>query len=264
MKQLRLDVTRDGVAVPATVWLPDTSTPAPVVLLGHGGSGHKETERHIRMALRLADRSGLASIAIDGPFHGDRANTHGGPLRYQQRVIKEGATHVHHRMRADWLAALDTAVAAGLVDGYRVGFFGLSMGARYGIPTCAALGPRLRGVVLGKFGFRCSGVMRRMAADELIHESARAITAPTLMHVPWNDVVFPRAGQFELFGLLGARDKELRSRPGGHGSGHPDDEPVWCTHLARHLLPGTASAAADVEPRDDDRTPTSIPGGHQT
>ena len=43
---------------------------------------------------------------------------------------------VHERMRQDWLDALDAAAAAGWIDGRRVGYLGMSMGARYGLPVC--------------------------------------------------------------------------------------------------------------------------------
>ncbi|WP_188836369.1 hypothetical protein [Flexivirga endophytica] len=74
-----------------------------------------------------------------------------------------------------------------------------------------------------------------MAADNLIRDSADAITAPALLHVPWDDEVFPRAGQFELFELIRSPEKVLHARPGLHGSNHPEDEALWCQFLAHHL-----------------------------
>lgn len=234
MKQVRLHVDA-GHDVPTIVWLPDASSPAPVVLLGHGGSGHKAAQRHLRMARCLADGHRLASLAIDGPFHGERKEPGDGPLGYQRRVVNAGPARVHELLRDDWLAALRTASRSGLVDASRVGYFGLSMGARYGIPTCAALGERLRCAVVGKFGLLSSGVMQDMAADSVVRRSARAVTAPTLFHTQSDDEVFPRAGQLELFRLLGSSRKALRSQSGTHASHHADDEAIWCDYLTRHL-----------------------------
>jgi hypothetical protein len=89
-----------GREVPGVLWRPDSGSAASVVLLGHGGSGHKRSERHARLATWFAACAGIASLAIDGPFHGDRA-VEGGPLDYQNRVSREGAAVVHDRMRQD-------------------------------------------------------------------------------------------------------------------------------------------------------------------
>lgn len=48
---------RSGV-VPGVLWSPRTSARPPAVLLGHGGSGHKRSERHLRMGHWLASTPG--------------------------------------------------------------------------------------------------------------------------------------------------------------------------------------------------------------
>jgi hypothetical protein len=42
--------------------------------------------------------------------------------------------------------------------------------------------------------------------------AARAVSAPVLYHVQWDDAIFPRAGQFELFDALASADKRLSAR----------------------------------------------------
>ncbi|HEY1823404.1 MAG TPA: hypothetical protein VGG83_26045 [Trebonia sp.] len=67
--------------VPGALWSPQATMPLATVLLFHGGSGHKRSERHLRMGRRLAS-AGLAVIAIDGPYHGDRVQApQAGPAR---------------------------------------------------------------------------------------------------------------------------------------------------------------------------------------
>lgn len=58
-----------GCRVPATMWLPEgVPGVSPVVLLGHGGGGHRRAARHERFAERL-NAAGIGCLAIDRPFH---------------------------------------------------------------------------------------------------------------------------------------------------------------------------------------------------
>jgi hypothetical protein len=61
----------------------------------------------------------------------------------------------------------------------------------------------------------------------MITAAARAVSAPVLYHVQWDDALFPRAGQFEVFDALGSADKRLSARSGQHAETHPDDETAW-------------------------------------
>jgi fermentation-respiration switch protein FrsA (DUF1100 family) len=57
--------------------------------------------------------------------------------------------------------------------------------------------------------------------------AAHAVSAPLLYHVQWDDEIFPRDGQFELFDALASADKQLTARPGPHARTHPDDQTSW-------------------------------------
>jgi dienelactone hydrolase len=228
-------VRRHQDPVPGVLWSPQVAEPRATVLLFHGGSGHKRSERHLRMGRGLA-AEGIAVIAIDGPYHGDRVPAPMAPPAYQQLIVDEGVEAVTARMTRDWLGAVDALAALGLADPARVSVFGMSMGARFGLPAAAALGPRLQCAVLGKFGVRQAAPLHPgLRAPALVATAARAVSAAVLYHVQWDDEIFPRDGQFELFDALASADKQLIARPGPHGRTHPDDEASWLEFLTRNM-----------------------------
>ncbi|MYE31814.1 MAG: alpha/beta hydrolase, partial [Chloroflexi bacterium] len=47
----RFDIVRDGNRVPGVLWTPAAATgPTPLVLLGHGGAGHKRDDSRLDYA----------------------------------------------------------------------------------------------------------------------------------------------------------------------------------------------------------------------
>ena len=226
---------RRSGAVPGVLWLPETRARPAAVFLGHGGSGHKRSGRHLRMGRWLASTAGLAVVAIDGPCHGERVRSPLASAVYQQLIVDEGIENVTARMTEDWLEALTAIAAQDLVDDADVSVFGMSMGARFGLPAAAALGSRLRCAVFGKFGVRQAQTIHPgLCSPELIETAAHAVSAPVLFHVQWDDEVFPRDGQLELFGELASGDKRLSARSGRHAETHPDDEAAWRQFIGRN------------------------------
>lgn len=220
--------------IPTVVWHADRRD-APLVLLGHGGSSHKTAPRQQSLASRLV-AAGMTVLAIDGPAHGDRAARPGmAPGEYQAALVARDFESVVRHMVEDWLAAIEAVRATDTV-GARIGYLGMSMGTRFGLPLAAALGERLTCAVLGKFGLTQSPALNPGLHDaRQLRADAEKVTAPTMWHVQWDDELFPRDGQLAMFDYLGATDKQLIAFPGKHGRRNDAAVDAWLAFLVRHL-----------------------------
>lgn len=226
--------------VPGTVWTPTTRSgpPLPLVLLGHGGGGHRHSDRIVALAAWFAS-AGYAAAAIDGPFHGERVRSPLTPAEYQARVADEGIGAVLDRIAGDWVAATAQLAEAGIADGTRVAYVGLSMGTRFGLPAAAALGPSLRCAVFGKFGLESSAAFSpALHVPDRVRGDASRIAAPVFFHVQWDDELFPRSGQLDLFDAFAGADKELHAFAGGHGYTPLHGPGMWRSFVERHLAVG--------------------------
>ena len=227
----RFDVVRGGARVPGVLWTPaGAAGPAPLVLLGHGGAGHKRDDSRLDHARAYA-ASGLAAAAIDGPFHGDRAPAEPGERAYDAALADS--------MVADWRATLDALTALDDVDGGRVAYGGVSMGTMFGLPFIAADG-RVRAAVLGLCGLRerpggegdvDGGLYARLAAD------APRLDCPVLFVMQWDDELFPRDSVLALYDALGSPDKRLVANPGGHAETPPHVRALTHAFLVEALTP---------------------------
>ncbi len=184
--------TRD---VPAVLWTPtDAARQIPLVLIGHGGAGHKLDDSRLDLARRYV-KAGFAAAAIDGPWHGERAGA---------RPEAWGDAEVDS-MAADWRATLDELVALSEIDAERIGYGGVSMGTIFGLALVAS-DHRVRAAVLGLAG----------ATPRLLEEAAK-VTCPLLFLVQWDDELFERGSSFALFDAFATSDKRLLAHPGRHG-----------------------------------------------
>ncbi|MFN8639223.1 MAG: dienelactone hydrolase family protein [Dehalococcoidia bacterium] len=180
--------------VPAVLWTPeDASGPLPLVLIGHGGWGHKLDDSRLDLARRYIE-AGFAAAAIDGPWHGERAGS-----RPEAWTDAEADL-----MREDWRATLDELLTLPEVDEARIGYGGVSMGTIFGLPFVAG-DERIRAAVLG------------LAPGEprLLAEASR-LACPVLFLVQWHDELFPRDTTLALFDAIASSDKRLLAFPGRH------------------------------------------------
>lgn len=198
-----------GRSVPVAVWLPMSRQRSPLVLVGHGGSGHKRSDFVLDVVGPLVGEHGFAVAAIDGPVHGDRRGMPAAPnvVREEFRNLWDAGGSVEP-MVADWRGVLDALCSFREIDASAVGYYGLSMGTAYGLPFLAAE-PRIRAAVIGMWG-------TSRANSERLVEDARQVRCPAMFSLQWNDELFTREGQFRVFDALGTPDKHMSVYPGGH------------------------------------------------
>jgi dienelactone hydrolase len=239
-----LTVKRDGEGVPAVVWLPRSAAPPKaIVLIGHGGGMHKDAPFVTRIAGHLAGNLGYATVAIDAPHHGERipAEERGlSPIERRERMglaaWRQRNTGASVQAVADWQAALDAVQRLDNVPDVPVGYLGISMGTRHGIPLAAAE-PRITAAVFGLFGHPAGDKNAPFA------RAASQLTIPVLFLLQWDDELFPRDDGLALFDLLGSRAKTLHANPGGHLQIPPAEIQHAVQFLRQHLTPHTPASA---------------------
>lgn len=207
-QRFRVQVGRRSV--PAVAWTPaGCAGRRPLVLVGHGGSGHKTSQLVLDAALPLVREHGIVVAAIDGPVHGERrANFDAGSaVRDEFRALWAAGRSVEP-MIEDWRATLDQLCDLPQVDSAAIGWYGISMGTAYGLPFIAAE-PRIRAAVLGMWG------TSRVNTGRLV-EDARRVAIPVLFQQKKDDEFFTPEGQVEIYEALASREKRLAVYEGGH------------------------------------------------
>lgn len=232
MVERSFTVARAGGAIPGIIWKSSQITrPAPLVLLGHGGSGHKRNERMVMLSQMFCEVCGWNAAAIDGPVHGDRGPvTNATDPKYAsmwQRTDPVGD------MIADWKTVLDALLTLGQVDAEKIGYWGVSMGTMFGLPFVAS-DPRIRVAVLGKAGMTGTSVTRSNIAQQF-ERYAPQLSQPLLFTMQWDDERFDRAGQIDLYDRLGSSDKRLHAYPGVHVDNGPEAFEFQTAFMQRYL-----------------------------
>lgn len=213
VRERRFDVRRAERTIPGLLWTPASPGPrTPLVLIGHGASGHKRTDYVAGLGRALARRS-LAAAAIDGPVHGDRRADRGenAALTFLEFCQAwSSRPEMTDEMVADWSATLDELLSLEELAGSAVGWWGVSMGTILGLPFVAAE-PRIAAAVLGLMGL--TGPTR-----ERIARDAPNVRCPVLFLVQWDDELFGWPEAAALFDALGTSDKRMHVHPGAHGA----------------------------------------------
>jgi pimeloyl-ACP methyl ester carboxylesterase len=227
----RFDVTRATRTIPGLLWTPEAQPAKALVLLGHGGSGHKRQGYILALARRLVRHQGFAAVAIDGPVHGDRRDADGTAVAPDEffPMWRDDPT-MTDEMVADWRAVLDALQEPAVLGTTPVGWWGISMGTILGLPVVAAE-PRISVAVLGLMGI-VGPTKQRLAND------AQSVRCPVLFLVQWDDELFPRDRAFELFGAIASSDKRLHAHPGLHQEVPAEAFGASERFLARTLAPG--------------------------
>ena len=224
----RFDLTVEGQVVPGLHWTPEGSSGGPTILFGHGGFQSKEAPNIVAMAESMAREQGYASVALDAPRHGDRRTEE--QMREQEETLRRlredggaGASRAaaaaarpspapttadesdaqrEPRMVREWKALLDVLGA----DAGPFGYWGVSMGARYGIPLVATE-PRITAAVFGLYG---------LGPDDAFRAVAESITVPLLFLFQYHDeLMTPEAG-LKLWEAFGSKEKTMHVNPGPH------------------------------------------------
>jgi hypothetical protein len=201
--------------IPGILWTP-TSSPVPLILLGHpGGPGGLRT-----MYPRLASRarrslaSGFAAATIELPGSGERprsadaeqaradlhrALTAGEPV---DEIVDRLVIPLVEKAVPEWRSTIDALLSLPGISG-PVGYSGgvIAIGIRLAVsePRIAAAG-----LFAGSF-------VPRSILDE-----ARHVTIPLHVLLQWDDEGNDRQLALELFDAFGSQEKTLHANMGGH------------------------------------------------
>ncbi len=129
-------------------------------------------------------------------------------------------------MVEDWSAVIAAVRGLPDVSANAIGYVGLSMGAAYGIPLCAA----------GDLTFAVVGNWDECYPNSAaLGTNAGQMTLPTLFIQKWDDAVMSRDGQLSLFGKIASARKQLNVYPGAHSDLTVDIVEDICTFASRQL-----------------------------
>ena len=234
---------RDADPTDAAAPLPH---PVPTLIWMHGRTASKELDpgRYLRLA-----REGIASVALDLPGHGERADPAMQAPARAMTMIEQMAGEID--------GVVDAAVGMGIVDGSQLAIGGMSAG---GMASCVRL--------CAPHQFRCAliecstGDFASLAGMP-IHDAAVAERTDPMTHLAgWRDIPFmalharhdewmPHAGTERFVAELRARSADPASilmhtyeRTGavaehiGFGQMSHDAKSRGCDFLARYLRGG--------------------------
>jgi hypothetical protein len=198
--------------IPGIVWTP-TSSPAPLILLGHPG-GLRTMYRRLVGRARHSVANGFAAATIELPGSGDRprsaaaeqarADLHrvlaaGEPV---DEIVDRLVLPLVDEAVPEWRTTLDALLSLPEISG-PVGYSGglIAIGIRL-----ALIEPRIAAAGL----FAGSFVPRAM------FDEARQVTIPLHVLLQWDDEGNDRQQALDLFDAFGSQRKTLHANMGGH------------------------------------------------
>ena len=206
-----LDLVHGTERVPGAFLVPSGAGSAPAALLLHGFSSSKERMAH--SVGRALQQRGVASLALDLPFHGERDGARGEiPYRNPLALVAAWTTAVREtRAAIEWLAAQPG------IDGARVGVVGYSLGGFLALMT-AAEEPLVRVVALAAAGDLPDTTpyvaLVRRAVDPL--RAVRQLRGRPLLLVNGRRDTTTRPAQAERLFAYAEEPKRLSWYEGGH------------------------------------------------
>jgi len=226
-----LDLVHGAERVPATLLLPRTDRPSPAALLLHGFSSNKERMTQ-SVGRALMDR-GVATLALDLPFHGERTRSDEIPYRNPLALVSAWRTAVQEaRAAVHWLAAQPE------IDAARIGVVGYSLGGFLALMT-ASEEELVRVVTLAVAGDLPDSTpylsLVRRAVDPL--RAVRKLTGRPLLLVNGRRDRTTRPEQAERLFAYAEEPKRLSWYEGGHWPLHTAIEQAaeWTTRQLRAI-----------------------------
>ncbi len=247
--QTSFEIELEAQQVPGLRWCPTASSgPLPTVLIGHGGFQSKEAPNIVEMAQQFAREFGWASIALDAPGHGARRSAAeikaqeetlrrlrsegvNPQLRQQRDQVVSSATQQRPadqrppRMVREWQALLDHLQADPALAASSYGYWGVSMGTRYGIPLVARE-TRIKAAVLGLFG---------LMPDPAFKQTVASIQLPLLFLFQYHDELMTPDAGLALWDAFGSKEKTMHINPGPHVGIPKFERDASADFFARHL-----------------------------
>jgi fermentation-respiration switch protein FrsA (DUF1100 family) len=205
-----LDLVHGTERVPTTLLLPSSRPTSPAVLLLHGFSSSKE--RMVQSVGRALQQRGVASLALDLPFHGERDGAGAPPYRNPIALVTAWRSAVREaRAAIEWLGGQPE------IDGDRLGVLGYSLGGFLAL-MMAAEEQAVRVITLAAAGDLPDSTpyvsLLRRAVDPL--RAVRQLAGRPLLLVNGRRDTTTRPEQAERLIARAEEPKELHWYAGGH------------------------------------------------
>jgi dienelactone hydrolase len=220
--------------VPAILWTPaSSSTPVPLILVGHPGGLHEMYPRVAGRARYYAAEHGFAAAAIELPGRGDRPRIPAAEqARTDLRLALQAGEPVDEIVDALVIPLVEQAVPEWQVV----------LDALLSLPEIGGPVGSDGGVIA--IGIRLAVVEPRLAAANLFAgtfvpstmvEEARQVTIPLQVLLQWDDVNNDRQATLDLFDAFGSKEKTLHANLGGHAGVPAFELESGARFFARHL-----------------------------